>query len=339
MRKIRLGVVGTGLVFRHCHWPVLREVTDRFDVVALCNRTAAKAEAMAAEMGTSPSLYADYGKLLARDDVEAVLVAVPIALTAEVVHAALSQDKHVFQEKPIAVRVSEGKSAIKLAGEHRVVLFVGENFRYRPEFGQVYRLVQEGAIGRPLLYRLNDLHYRYPDGLWSQALWRQQGEHDGGYLIDGGVHIVAGMCEMVRSRVKLVHGLTASFDPDLSGGQDDTLLLHLVFNNGMVGQVALGYATVDHDARRPKVYGDRGTLVLDPARKRIELWPVGKEAETQTFSTETADDFRAEWLDFYSAVAEGKPLHGTSEDALMDLRIIDAGRRSAVTGQTVTLDT
>lgn len=338
MKRVRLGIIGTGLAFRHLHWPALRELEDRFIIVGLCNRTAAKAEAIAAEIDPSPAIYTDHHELLDRDDLEAVLVAVPIHLTAGIVQDAVVRGKHVLQEKPIAVTVAEGEKSIKLAADHPVVLMVGENVRYRPQFRQVHRLVREGVIGQPKLYRLNDLHYTHPGGQYSLTAWRRKGRHDGGYLIDGGIHIIAGMREMVQSRVTLVHGLTASFNPDLSSRQDDMLLLHLVFDNGLVGQIALGYATIDHDARRPKMYGDRGTLVLDPDKELIELWPVGIEAQTETIPMETIEnDFKAEWLDFYSAIVEGKTPYSTPEDALKDLHILDAGRRSAATGETVKL--
>jgi predicted dehydrogenase len=144
---------------------------------------------------------------------------------------------------------------------------------------------------------------------------------------------------MVGSKVKLVHGLTASFNPELLGGQEDTLLLHLVFENGLIGQVALGYGTVDRDADRLKMYGDRGTLVLDTdIKKTIEIWPIDRDAPARVIPLETVENpFKAEWLDFYSAITEGKTPRGNPEDALVDLMILDAGRRSAATGKTIEL--
>ncbi len=339
-KKIRLGVIGTGLVFQNFHLPSLKELSDSYDIVALCNRTVGKAEQIGRDLETSPRIFADHNALLAQSDIDAVLVSVPIHLLAEITQDAIRQNKHVFQEKPIADKLGDGEKSLALAQKHNVTLMVGENFRYRPEFRQVHRLVQDGLIGKPKLYRLNDLHYTYPGGLWSQTLWRHEGKHDGGYLIDGGTHIIAGMREMVRSKIKFVHGLSLSFYPELLSNQDDSLLLHLVFENGMVGQMALGYGTIDRDARKPKVYGDKGTLVLLPKQKRIEFWPVGKDAETEEFAMDSIDnDFREQWVDFYASVVEGKTPYSTPEDALMDLRIIQAGRHSSATGKTVTLET
>jgi predicted dehydrogenase len=339
VKRVRLGVIGTGLNFRYDHLPALQELEARFQIVALCNRTSAKAEVIADHLAASPHIYTDHREVLSRDDVEAVLVTVPIHLQSKIAQDAIASGKHVFQEKPIADSVAEGGRAISLAQEHRVVFMVGEDFRYRPEFRQVHRLVQDGIIGQPKLLSLNALDYTHPEDMWPQTSWRQEGKHHGGYLVDGGVHIIAGMREMVGSEVKLVHGLTASFNPELLSQQDDTLLLHLVFENGLVAQTALGYGAIDGDAHRSKMYGDRGTLVLDiGARRVIEVLPVDTAAETREIPLETAGNrFKAEWLDFYSAIIEGKPPYGTPEEALLDLIVIDAGLRSAASGKTIKL--
>src|SRR6476659_6931518 len=80
-RAIRLGVIGTGLAVEQLHWPALKRMTDRFAIAAFANHTQPKAEHFAAYTGASMADYhADYHDLLARDDVEAVLIALPIPL-------------------------------------------------------------------------------------------------------------------------------------------------------------------------------------------------------------------------------------------------------------------
>jgi len=335
MNKIRLGVIGTGLVFRYNHLPVLSQLSERFQIIALCNPHTEKAKALASEFHLEADIYNDYSKMIRRNDIDAVLVTVPIHLLSSISLDAISLRKHVFQEKPVSDTVKLGGQLIMAAKKNKVVLMVGENFRYRPEFRQVHSLVQKGLIGDPKLYRINDLHYTYPGGQWSQTPWRQKGEHSGGYLVDGGTHIIAGMRETVRRKIIGVHGLSASFYPELLSRQDDTLLLHLAFENGIIGQLAIGYGTIDPDARKPKMYGNKGTLVLNSAKKVIELWSVDKNAQVQTFPIETANDFMAEWRDFYDAIVNGKQPYSTAEDALVDLMIIEAGRRSSVSGSVI----
>ncbi len=336
MTKIALGVIGTGLAARELHGPVLREMKAQFEIVALCNPTPEKAQAFAAEMGIAPAIHTDYRELLTRNDVEAVAIAVPIRLNGALAEAALAHGKHVFLEKPIAEHVLDAQHLVDTARRTKRLLLVGENYRYQEQFHTARRLVQEGRIGAPKVYRLNDMHYTYPSGKYAQTAWRKKGEHHGGYLIDGGPHIVAGMRVMVGGEVTLVHGLTASFNPQLSGQQPDTLVLQLTFSNGMVGQIALGYAAIDQEARHPKIYGSEGTLTLFP--DHIEVWPVAQDKPGETIPLgNPSPGFREEWEDFYSALANGTPLKSTAEDALVDLQIIDAGLRSAASGETVRL--
>ena len=155
-------------------------------------------------------------------------------------------------------------------------------------------------------------------------------------MLDGGPHTIAGVRSVVKSRVTAVHGLMTSFHPEFLARQEDTLLLHLTFEDGMIGDVGLGYGAVDLDARRPKVYGPDGTLVL--FRDRIELWTPGAPEPARQFQLElNGPGFKEEWLDFYGAVAEQKPLAGTPEDAVVDSEIILAGIESARTGRVVHL--
>ncbi len=345
MEKIQLGVIGTGLAFEELHAPALLGLQEQFEIVALCNRTAGRARSVAAWLaqrtGHEPDVYTEIEDLLQRADVDAVDVAVPISLTASVAAQALQQNKHVLL-KPIADNMQDGRDLIELAHKKHRVLAIGEQFRYLRKFQQVRELIESGLIGEVLLYRLNDLHYTYLEDKYPSTAWRREGNFTGGYLLDGGVHTVAGMRAMVGSAVVAVHGLTATFNPQLSGPQNDTLLMNLQFANGIIGQVALGYGTVDHDARHPTVYGRNGTLALFD--DHIELWRTGRDAPAETIDLESGGDgFREEWLDFYNAVTSAGRTTQTAlrfppEEALTDLQIILAGLESARSGSVVRLE-
>src|SRR6476646_1967009 len=99
MKKISLGIIGTGIAFQELHAPVLLERQDRFEIVALSSRTESRARQVAAwiaeRTGREPEVYADTGDLLDRGDIDAVDVAVPINLTARIASQALQQGKHV----------------------------------------------------------------------------------------------------------------------------------------------------------------------------------------------------------------------------------------------------
>jgi predicted dehydrogenase len=338
--QFRVGVIGTGLAFKDLHLPVIAELSDRLRVVATSSRTLAGAEAgaraVAEATGLRPEACDNVQQLLARPDVDGVLIAVPINLTAGLARQALLAGKAVFAEKPLADDVAEARALLDLARSKGLVLFVGENYRYQRQYRQFGELAASGLIGTPVLFRLNDLHFTSPQSKYATTAWRRQGTHRGGYLLDGGLHTIAGMRSVVPSPVTAVHGLATSFHPEFLARQNDTLLLHLTFAGGMIGDVGLGYGAVDHEGRRPKIYGPEGTLVL--FQDRIELWRANSLEPAQRFPVEhNGPGFREEWLDFHGAAAEHKPLAGKPEDALLDAEIILAGIESARTGEVVRL--
>jgi predicted dehydrogenase len=130
----------------------------------------------------------DWRELLARDDIEAVIVATPPDSHVEIARAAISAGIHVLVEKPAARHVDELLGLPQLAAEHDVRVRVGFNLRYHRAFQQARRLVDSGILG-PLLY----VRARYGHGgrVGLAGEWRAQPQRSGGgELIDQGVHLI-----------------------------------------------------------------------------------------------------------------------------------------------------
>ena len=71
--KIRIGIIGAGGIFRTRHFPGLAQIDDA-EVVAICNRSEASGGKIAAEFGLNPDLMTDPYALMARDDIDAVMI-------------------------------------------------------------------------------------------------------------------------------------------------------------------------------------------------------------------------------------------------------------------------
>jgi predicted dehydrogenase len=130
----------------------------------------------------------DWRELLARDDIDAVIVATPPDSHVEIARAAISAGIHVLVEKPAARHVDELLGLPQLAAEHDVRVRVGFNLRYHRAFQQARRLVDSGILG-PLLF----VRARYGHGgrVGLASEWRAQPQRSGGgELIDQGVHLI-----------------------------------------------------------------------------------------------------------------------------------------------------
>ena len=115
IRPVRLGIIGTGLAVKKLHWPALVRMGDRFVVVAFANRTRSTAEEFAALAQLSMDAYTpDYHTLLRRDDVDVVLVCVPIPQLLSITRDCLAAGRHVVCEKPPGVDSAEAQQFVAL---------------------------------------------------------------------------------------------------------------------------------------------------------------------------------------------------------------------------------
>jgi predicted dehydrogenase len=133
MERVRVGVIGTGVIAQVMHLHFLRELRDRYEVVSVCDISEDVAEQCAQQYGV-PTVHTEWETLL-RDDLDAVLVLTsgshaPIAIEA----ARLG--KHVFVEKPMCLSVAEGRVMVAAARVAGVTLMVGYSKRYDPAYQQ-----------------------------------------------------------------------------------------------------------------------------------------------------------------------------------------------------------
>lgn len=149
---VRVGLVGTGMIAQVMHLPHLKELTGRFEVVAVCDLSDGTAKAVAGKYGI-PHAFTDYKDMLALADLDAVLV-----LTSNharpAIDAALA-GKHVLIEKPMCNNLEEADELIDAVNSKGVVGMVAYHKRYDP----AYRIGQDAIrrLANPHLVRLHDV--------------------------------------------------------------------------------------------------------------------------------------------------------------------------------------
>ncbi len=138
--RLKVGVIGCGLIAQVMHLHYLRELAELFEIAALCDVSASLREACARDYGVTHTC-ADWHALLAAD-IDAVLV-LTSGSHAPIAIAAAEAGKHVLVEKPMCFSVAEGHAMIAAAERAGVTLMVAYNKRYDP----AYRRLQDEAKG------------------------------------------------------------------------------------------------------------------------------------------------------------------------------------------------
>src|SRR6266566_8289915 len=135
--RLRVGVIGCGLIAQVMHLHYLRELSDRFEIAAVCDVSEEVRSACAREYAV-PEQFSSWQELLTRR-LDAVLV-LTSGSHAPIAIAAAKAGIHVLVEKPMCFSVAEGRAMIEAADAAGTVLMVGYNKRYDPAY---VRLVEE----------------------------------------------------------------------------------------------------------------------------------------------------------------------------------------------------
>lgn len=334
IEPIRLALIGAGTYARDAHIPSLLNLTDYFDLVAIYSRTQASAEARCAQWqertGIRPDAYTDLAELLARPDIEAVDILLPISLLPDVVEQALAAGKHVISEKPIAPTVVRAQQLMDVARLHPSrVWMVAENWRYESAHRTAAEIVQNGEIGQPVT-----CHYALhlpvtPSNKYWQTEWRRNWEIPGGWLVDGGVHHIAALRTIV-GEVGAVQAQVRLARPELA--PIDTLGAVLHFQTGVVGTYMVTFAVGAFWPPHVHVAGEMGSVRVE--RGLVE---VARDGSLRTIECAKFDGVENELAAFARAVRTGSPHLNTPQEALRDLAVIEAMLQSAESGRLVTV--
>jgi predicted dehydrogenase len=336
-RPIRLGIIGTGLAVELLHWPALRQMPDRFTVAAFANDTRPKAEHFASYIGTPMDLYhADYHDLLRQDDVEAVLIALPIPLNYTVTREALAAGKDVICEKPAGVNLAEGQAFLALPDEFpdRTVL-IAENFFYRDDLRLARSLLDAGAIGRLHLLSWRNISRLVPrEGTFSSTPWRHDPGYQGGPHLDAGVHHTA-QIRFLCGDVQRVHGEIQ--DANSTHGGPSDLTLNLRFVSGAIGNYTAAYPelAIPPEPNEMRLYGDEAVMVVTNRNVAIHR-PDG--AVEQHRLVDGDGGYYNEFVNFHDAIVHGAPIVGTIAQTYHNMLVVLKGLESAERGEAIVLD-
>jgi predicted dehydrogenase len=252
MKKIRIGLIGTGFMGR-THSNGYNRLQNFFpDLVctpvlqAVCSRNEASVKAFAAQWGYA-SYETDWRKMIARDDIDAVDICTPNDTHAEIAIAAAAAGKMILCEKPLSRTLAEGElmvAAIEKAGVANTVWY---NYRRLPAVTLAKQIIDSGKLGKIFHYRANFLQDwtispDLPQG--GAGTWRLDVEAAGSGVtgdllahcidtamwLNGGIKDVSAMTEtFIKERVHSGTGQVQKV------GIDDACLFHCHFDNGSLG--------------------------------------------------------------------------------------------------------
>jgi myo-inositol 2-dehydrogenase / D-chiro-inositol 1-dehydrogenase len=289
------------------------------------------AERLAATLGADRA-YADPAEAFADPEVEAVVIAAPARFHADLVAAAAAAGKAVFCEKPMALSLADADRAIAATRAAGVVLQVGFNRRFAPDWAAARALLEDGGLGVPRLLRSVtrdpggfDPSRVPPDTIFNETLIH---DFDALRFLNPGAEAV----EVFATADALV-------EPDWRDrGLLDTAVVVVRFDNGAVGVAEACFeASYGYDVRG-EVLGSGGMATMGDGRRTGMVFSgaAGRSVETVRSDQELlADAYVAELAAFAAVVRGGTPAPVGGEDARAALAIALAAAQSVRAGRPV----
>ncbi len=326
MNKIRIGVVGPGIIWKIAHKPALEAFGEQVEITAF-SATSEKSRREVEQTYPGVPFYQDYHDLVAAPEVDWVLVLTPIALNAPVAMAALQAGKHVFLEKPMARSLDEAEALMRRADESHRRLFVLEQFVYPSYMDTVEQVIRSGEIGQVLMYDQVQSEL-YSAQSHDATTWRTQADFPLGRLFDGGHHPLSRLGRLF-GEPQSVYALGRNLRPNY--GEFDYILMLLEHANGVRGSFT--WASVLTSRKDYfHIRGTEGILSLERGQTVIDL----NDGSSRTIPHPREMHYAPMWRALMAAIAEGREPYYTKERALDTLKTLLAIQRSAQTGTKVT---
>lgn len=344
-RRLGFGVIGAGGVSRFAHLPNLAR-NPRVKLVAIADIDPEKSRQAAADFDI-PHHYDDYRDLLANPEIEAVSVTTWPSAHAEPVIAAALSGKHVLCEKPIAPTLEEADAMVEAAAKAGVKFTMGYQHRFGTALPLVKRLLEEGAIGRPMGMTQAGVGPSRHGVPW----FLQKKFSGGGVLMDWGIYTahtilwlmgpvqsVYATSEIFRSEVKVRDEMVTGIDVE------DTVMATMRFASGAMGSwyaawavaAAHGGMTIDgSDGSITTGRGEAGLSVYSDTfgePDHLRGW-----RQVRTVEPVLADLHYRKLAHLVDSVLDDTPLQMTGADGRDALELVLAVYRSAETGAAVRL--
>jgi predicted dehydrogenase len=332
-RPLRLGVLGCGRVFERFHLPAILR-TASIQLIAACDADPARM-GWAAEHTPPPTRFTSLAELLARSEIEALLVLTPPESHAEVALQALQAGLHVLVEKPMALTVQDGVRMADTARRTGRRLQIGFTRRFREPYRRLRDALQ--ALDRA---SLRAVHFELA---FSTSGWNAHTDFLGDETRGGGV-----LHDVLSHQIDLICWLLNGIPDEVQAVMDR--------GEGVLVELRFGTLTTRCHASHGS-YADRLTIetalghVLEatgnslrstglafPAWRRGRALLLDRVALLRDRMLRRPNvsllSFERQFRDFEQAVHGGSGVGASAEEGVIGLKILEACRESARLGGT-----
>jgi predicted dehydrogenase len=328
-KKVKWGVLGVASIATRKVIPGMKKGVWS-EITAIASRDLAKAQAAARDLGISKA-YGSYDDLLADGEIEAIYNPLPNHLHVPWSSKAAEAGKHVLCEKPIGLNATEVVELLRI--RDRSKLKIGEAFMVKthPQWLRARELVRSGKIGQlKSIITVFSYFNRDPGNVRHKTEW------GGGGLLDIGSYPITLSRWLFDEEPRRVTG-ALELDPDF--GTDRLSSGVLEFSSG---HSVFSCATQGNYFQRAEILGTAGHLTVEmpfnapndrPTYLTVADGMAIYDGKVDVEEIPVCDQYTIQGDAFSRAIRENTDVPVGLEDALANMKVIDAIFRSSRTNQ------
>ncbi len=328
---VRFAVVGLGNFAQTAILPAFANAQDKAILAALVTGDTEKAAKLSRKYKVPAYSYEDYEGLLESDKIDAVYIAVPNSEHRTYAESAARAGIHVLCEKPLAYSVEDARAIVETCQKHKVHLMTAYRLHFEEGNLAAIEAAQSGKIGQARLFTSIHTMQVEPDNI------RVDLSLGGGPLEDIGIYCLNAARYIFQAEPEEVTAFAVRGNDRRFKEVPEAVAATLRFPKDRLATFLCGFGATKVSEYR--VIGTEGVLKMDPAftwNGDVEQTIYAKEkSKTKTFKHR--DQIAAEIIYFADCIRQNKSPEPSGKEGLLDVRIIDALRRSYLSHRTIKL--
>ncbi len=329
-KPLGLGFIGSGRIAQ-AHLAAASKLSDRVRVVAIAGRRRDRAEATARQYGI-PAVLDDYRELLMDRGVDAVVITTPNDSHAAIACDAANAGKHILVEKPMALDTASAETMVRAAEDGGLTLMVAQSRRFSDAAQELVRRLPE--IGEIIRVHITFLvSFAQPPTEW----WRSSAQAGGLVILLQGSHSLDSIYWWLGRVPQTIYATSARTNAAWEGEDEADIVCRFAGGATATAHLSLSTNPPVHEAL---VVGRRGHLRLieRPAGAPFEnLYRLEKNGETVLDGLQSPSLYTHQLREFADALRERRRPLAAGREILNVMRMLDAARASARSGQPVAL--
>lgn len=341
--QVGVGLVGSQFI-ASIHIEALKMVPQA-RVLAVCSPTVGNARGFAEKHGI-PNHFTELKEMLALPDIDLVVIGSPNDTHCDIALQVAASGKHLVVEKPLCMNLEEADRMIEACKQAGVKLMYAEELCFTPKYVRLKGLLDEGALGRPVLLKQSEKH----DGPHADHFWNVE-RSGGGVTMDMGCHAIQFFRWLNGNNpvVSVYAQMSTSVHQDKTLGDDNAIII-LEFENGVIAIAEESWTKLGGMDDRAEIHGTEGVAYADVLQgnsiqtysNRGLGYAVEKAGNTIGWSFAMYEEvwnygFPQEFTHFVDCVLHDKEPLVSGEDGRAVLEIIFAAYESAGSGKKVYL--